>query len=179
MHRPVDQPQLLGCVRVRPALNRAEYEYLTAFAESRRWHRPTGPYAVPDNPIAECTDPGLDLDAYTTVAEGQPGLACPWFPARGGEALVPVVPTALNLKCDDAAAWLAYLITHFLGPHGRARGRPGFEAFSFDHVLRGAVAVYAGDTGGLRVVRVIDNVLSEECPFAGFGPGPVDTPLAA
>lgn len=168
------QPRLVGCVRVRPELNRAEYEYLTAFAESRRWRRPGGPYAVPDNPIAECTDPDLDLGAYTTAAEGQPGPACPWLPARGGTALVPTgVPTGLVLGPDDAAAWLAYLIAHLLGPGGLARGRPEFAEFTFDHVLRGAVAVYSGDTGCLRVVRVVDNVLSEDCPFAGFTPEPL------
>lgn len=177
-----EQPHVIGCVVVFPALNRAEYEYLTAFAESRRWRRPDGPYAVPDNPIAECTDPALDLDLYTTVADGQPGLACPWTPARGGSALLPAAPpTGLVLAVDDAAAWLDYLITHFLRPGARARGRPEFAGFGFDHVLRGAAAVYDGETGALRVVRVVDNVLTHECAFAGLGAesAAADTRLAA
>lgn len=175
-----EQPRVVGCVGVCPALNRAEYEYLTAFAESRRWRRPAGPYAVPDNPIAECTDPALDLDAYTVVADGQPGLACPWTPARGGHALQPsAVPTGLVLAVDDAAAWLTYLITHFLGPDARVRGRPEFAGFGFDHVLRGAAAIYEGETGALQVVRVVDNVLTHECPYAGIAERSAGVPLLA
>jgi hypothetical protein len=36
----------LGHVEIVPSLNQAEYDYLHAFARSRRSYRPGGPYAV-------------------------------------------------------------------------------------------------------------------------------------
>ncbi|HZC27665.1 MAG TPA: hypothetical protein VE287_11625, partial [Actinopolymorphaceae bacterium] len=90
MEAVVEMFRLVGCVRVEPPLGRGEFDYLTAFAESRRWRRPEGSYAVPDNPLAECLDPGLDVALYSIAADGQPGLECPWVPGHEGRSLVPV-----------------------------------------------------------------------------------------
>jgi hypothetical protein len=44
----------LGHFEIVPSLNQAEYDYLHAFARSRRSYRPEGPYAVsPEDPHAE------------------------------------------------------------------------------------------------------------------------------
>jgi hypothetical protein len=43
----------VGHIDIDPALNQDEIEYLTAFAASRRFDRPEGPYAVPGNPYAD------------------------------------------------------------------------------------------------------------------------------
>ncbi|HEY6738026.1 MAG TPA: hypothetical protein VI076_04190, partial [Actinopolymorphaceae bacterium] len=130
-----------------PGLGPAEYEYLLAFAESRRWNRPGGPYVVPDNPLAECTDPAVDLERYVVPAEGQPGLHCPWQPSQDGRALVPNIDpvTGPPTSVDEVVAWLVYLRDHFLRRDAYASVLPpecGFGGFTFGHVLVGVGAVF-------------------------------------
>jgi hypothetical protein len=168
----VERFHLVGCVRVDPPLRRSEFEYLTAFAESRRWRRPEGPYAVPGNPLAECLDSSLDLVSYGLPSEGQPGLLCPWVPGRDGDVLVPVdvLPGGNGLPPGEVAGWLAYLCDHFLRPGALTEkaddGPPGaFADFGFDHELDGAAAVCSDRTGRLTLVRVAANRLRvEEVP---------------
>jgi hypothetical protein len=94
----------LGHIEVHPPLNGAEVEYLTAFSQSRRWDRPGGPYAVPDNPRLDDAyvlgepdpvtgvptfrppvSPGSeDRKRFSTVAPGQPQLYCQWAPCPKG-----------------------------------------------------------------------------------------------
>ncbi len=155
----VEMFRLVGHIRVTPPLRPCEFEYLTAFAESRRWQRPDGPYAVPDNPLAECLDPDLDLLAYASPAEGQPGLACPWVPADHGRAIVPLHASAggNGVPPAEAADWLRYLHDQFLGTRAVAAttGAPGiFAGFGFDHSLDGAAAVCGDLQGTLTVIRV-------------------------
>ena len=165
----MDDVRWLGGVGVRPPLNPTEYEYLTAFAESRRWRRPGGPYAVPDHPLLECTSPGLDLVAYSTVADGQPGLVCPWTPARAGTVLVagPWPTGGGGADFAAAVAWLTYLAAHFLGPGARVVGRPGFEQFTGGHVLDGTLAAQCSTTGRLRLVTVSDSQVEVRGAYAG------------
>lgn len=174
MEAAVETFRLVGCVRVEPPLGRDEFDYLTAFAESRRWRRPEGSYTVPDNPLAECLDPGLDMALYSVAADGQPGLDCPWAPGHAGRALVPV-PAAGGgggVPPEEVAGWLVYLRDHFLrtGAHAAAGGSEGdamFVDFGFDHVLDGAAAVCSDRTGEVSVIRMVANRLSVEV----LGPG--------
>ncbi|MEQ7005859.1 hypothetical protein ABN028_06610 [Actinopolymorpha sp. B17G11] len=161
---------LVGCIRVEPPLRRVEFEYLMAFAESRRWSRPDGPYAVPGNPLAECLDSSLDLASYGVPAEGQPGLLCPWIPSRAGEILVPVdgLPGGNGLPPGEVAGWLDYLSEHFLRPGALTEkvdegpSAETFVDFGFDHVLNGAAAVSSDRTGLLTLVRVAANQIRVE-----------------
>ncbi len=168
MDEHVERFRVVGHVRVDPPLRGAEFEYLTAFAESRRWQRPDGPYAVPGNPIAECLDPDLDLGSYAVPADGQPGLRCPWAPAHGGRALVPSEGVGgTGHPPAEVAAWLAYLRDHFLRPHAHAArcgGSTGglFAGFGFDHVLDGAAAVCGERSGEVTVIRIGAGDLSTE-----------------
>jgi len=156
-----DRFRMVGVVRVDPPLSPAEFEYLTAFAESRRWRRPGGPYVVPGNPLAECLEPAFDLTRYAVPADGQPGLRCPWFPAQRGRALVLAHPPAGDpgASADEVAAWLRYLIDHFLrsGAQAAGSGDERFGQFSFDHVLDGSAAVCDQRTGLLTVIYVDAN----------------------
>lgn len=109
----------IGHVEVRPALNEAEQLYLTAFAQSRRYERPDGPYEVPRNPAAERGERPTDVDAYNTIAPGQPSLWCGWLPCWDGCCLA---HDGIE-KSYGARAWMKYLIDHFLAPGaGRRRG---------------------------------------------------------
>jgi hypothetical protein len=166
MHQPIERFQLVGHVRVTPPLRPCEFEYLTAFAESRRWQRPDGPYAVPDNPLAECLDPGLDLVRYATSADGQPSLVCPWVPAQHGRAIVPVDTGGNGATPHEVVEWLRYLHDHFLGPGAAAvqdsTAAGIFAGFGFDHVLDGAAAVCGESQGTLTVIRIRSSRLTVE-----------------
>jgi hypothetical protein len=65
----------LGHVEIVPSLNQAEYDYLVAFARSRRSYRPGGPYAViPEDPHTGSSE--REVERYNQIADGQPGFYC-------------------------------------------------------------------------------------------------------
>lgn len=155
----------LGHFTITPHLNPAEVEYLTAFSASRRWDRPGGPYAVPDNPRAEDADSSPRAVARRNrPAPGQPQLYCQWIPCPTGCCLT----NDGHEKFYEPVAWLRYLVDHFLGP-GALAARSGLEEledFTFDHALDGAVVARRRDTRRLWVIRAEDNRITEEdlCP---------------
>ncbi|MFF4344599.1 hypothetical protein ACFY00_32320 [Kitasatospora sp. NPDC001540] len=123
-----------GRVAVAPPLNAHEVAYLRKFARSRRMDRDRGPYFVEGTGfMGRGHDP--DVRGYNTPPAGQPNLWCKWEPTADGTAI------AWNgvEKFYDAAEWMAYLVEHFLRPGARAAGGPGFEGFTFDHVLDGVI----------------------------------------
>jgi hypothetical protein len=149
----------IGHVQSDPPLNAAEQTYLLAFASSRRYHRPGGPYEVPGNPAAELNERPADLAAYNAVAPGQPSLWCGWQPSWDGRCLA---HDGLE-EFYAAAEWMAYVIDHFLKPDALAKksAAPWFVGFTFDHQLNGIVAACRRDTHGLFLIEVADNVVSE------------------
>jgi hypothetical protein len=169
----------LGHFEITPALNDAEREYLAAFAESRRWDRPHGPYAVPDHPVLdEATPPGDGLDRYNRPAPGQPQLYCQWR----------VCPLGCCLSWDghekfyEPTRWLEYLIAHFLAPGADAShtGDIRFAEFTFDHFVNGVVAACRRDTRRLWTITACDNVVRERTLVRGddewkaWGPFPYE-----
>ena len=154
----------IGHVDIEPPLKEAEQAYLTAFASSRRWRRPDGPYAVPANPAAEAMAEGRQsTDEHWRVNEapdGQPSLWCHWVPCWGGCCL------AYNgyEKFYAPTRWMSYLIEHFLAPDARAAtsGRAEFAEFSFDHQLDGVIAGCRRDDKELFLIRVEANRVLEE-----------------
>jgi hypothetical protein len=128
----------VGHIDIDPALNQDEIEYLTAFAASRRFDRPEGPYAVPGNPyVDDRAEADAAGDRYNRPAPGQPQLWCQWVPCWSGCCL----STDGNEKFYEPVAWLRYLVNHFLKPGAQASrsGAPQFEHFTFDHALSGMV----------------------------------------
>ena len=153
----------LGHFTITPALNPAEVEYLTAFGQSRRWDRPEGPYAVPDNPRAD------DLDTRSSErrnrpAPGQPQLYCQWVPCPEGCCL----SSDGHEKFYAPVPWLRYLQEHFLGPQALAAGSglATFADFTFDHALDGVVVARRRDTRRMWTIRAEDGSITEEdlCP---------------
>jgi hypothetical protein len=147
----------IGHLDIEPPLNDDEVEYLTVFFASRRCRREGGPYAVPGNPRAENLD-GSWGDGGNQCAEGQPNLWCDWTVCWDGCCLT----WNGTEKSYAMIAWLRYLIEHFLAPGGLAEGDPLLTGFTFDHRLSGVIAGCRRDTKELFVVRVVDNVLTEE-----------------
>jgi len=149
--------RVTGRVAIEPALDPGELAYLTAFCESRRWDRAGGPYAVPSNPLAECVDVAVDVEAFTRPAAGQPSLTCAWLPADSGTALVPRVVVD---SADEVVEWLAYLREHLLGTGSlAAAGAPGVPLFG-PHTLAGAIAIADGTSGRLDALLVGDGKLT-------------------
>jgi hypothetical protein len=139
----------LGHVEIVPALNKAEYDYLTAFSQSRRTARPGGPYAVtPKDPDTGRT--AADVDRYNSIWDGQPGYWCQWKPCPHG--------CCLNWdgreKFYAGPAWLRYLIDHFLceGALAQSSGDAQFAGFTFDHQVNG---VLVGEQQDLRKMFVL------------------------
>lgn len=152
----------IGCVEIWPPLNASEQAYLTAFAQSRRYDRPGGPYDVPGNPAAEDREPRTvhDDDAYNRPGTGQPSLWCQWVPALDGTCL----SYDGGEKFYGAAAWMRYLVDHFLAPDALARdsAHSPLAGFEFNHVADGMVAASQRDSGELYVICVEDNLVTTE-----------------
>lgn len=158
-----------------PALTVAETAYLSLFCESRRWDRGGGPYAVPANPLAECLDPRLDLDAFTRPPAGQPSLHCPWQPTPDGRALI---PQPLPCTSDEVVAWLTYLQEHFFAADAGMEGLDvvdgldevgEFTGFG-PHLLTGAVALADPATGRLEALLVRDGRFERRQLHPGWCP---------
>jgi hypothetical protein len=150
----------IGHVDIHPRLNITEQHYLLAFAASRRYNRAGGPYEVPGNPAAEHDEQPADIDRYNTPAPGQPSLWCGWQPCWDGCCL----SFDGREKFYGATQWLRYLIDHFLAPgaHAASSGLASFDGFRFDHVLDGTIAACRRDTRELYLIRVANNMVSEE-----------------
>lgn len=63
-----------------------------------------------------------------------------------------------EVNCGAPVEWLQYVLDHFLrrGALAEASRRSEFEAFTFNHSLSGAVAMYCEDTGELSLIGVED-----------------------
>ncbi|MFD0566166.1 hypothetical protein ACFQ2M_32580 [Kitasatospora saccharophila] len=128
------QTVFTGRIAVEPPLNPQEVAYLRKFAGTRRMDRDRGPYFVDGTGfMGQGHDP--DVRDHNEPPAGQPGLWCKWEPTADGAAIA----WNRNEKFYRATEWMAYLVEHFLRPGARAAGEPGFEGFTFDHVLDGVV----------------------------------------
>lgn len=126
-----------GHVRIQPALNEPEGDHLRALADADGTLRgtPTG-RGDRDVPFAQ-----LDWDVCAD------GCCLTWNP--GLEESRMMAPT------------LRFVIDHLLRRGAKAEGRAGFEGFTFDHVLDGAVL--GGDLWDreLRLMEVVANSVTE------------------
>ena len=159
------QVAVIGHMDVTPPLNDAEYAYLSAFAESRRWDRPQGPFHVPWTPPSIEEQTRCAIERRNRRAKGQPGLWCAWYPSCRGRCLAVMDPERNDGKAYGVTPWLRYLIDAFLRPGALASRDstvPDFERFTFDHVVSGAVAAHRTDTGELWLVRAADNEVTHE-----------------
>ena len=163
--------EVVGHIDVRPALNDAEYGYLWAFAESSRWDRPEGPFYVPMGPPWAKERGLVPATRGDGRAAGQPGSWCSWVPSCEGRCLSVFDPTSFkDGKLYSLTEWLRYLVDAFLRPDALASqddSVPDFAAFTFDHVVSGAVAAHRNDTGELWLIRAEDNVVVHETIRAG------------
>lgn len=144
----------VGHIDIEPALNQDEVEYLTAFARSRHWDRPQGPYAVPGNPFVdergEAGKGEADHDRRNRPGPGVPQLYCQWTPCWDGCCL----SFDGREKFYQPVPWLRFLVAHFLRPGALASrsGLPQFEHFTFDHALSGMVVGCRRDTKELFAI---------------------------
>lgn len=133
-----DRNALAGRIRVSPPLAAAEREHLSALAASIGTLRGT------------VTGRGADDVPFARLCWVVCGRGCclTWHPGRGAPAMM--LPT------------LSFLVHHLLGAGARAEGRPGFDGFTFDHVLDGLV-VGGGRLVEVRANTVHERVLDEPC----------------
>jgi hypothetical protein len=152
----------VGHIEITPPLNEAETNYLTAFARTRRWDRPEGPYFVPGNPYAD-DSPDDGVEAYNRTAPGQPQLWCQWVVCGQGDCLA----YDGQEKFYAPVEWMRYLIQHFLSPTAKARtvDDPAFRDFTFDHVLHGTIVGCRRDDRELFTIDVRNNRVTRARPI--------------
>lgn len=144
-----------GTVTVNPPLGPVEIAYLNAFSETRRMQRSNGPYFVEGSgPFGQGRD-GDVLDSNAPAA-GQPGLWCNWVPTEDGSG----IEWNGVEKFYYGREWMQYLIDHFLKAGGEAKGQPGFEGFTFDHVLNGVLDAQGDESDDAWQLTVADNLVS-------------------
>jgi len=171
----------LGRLDIEPRLNRAEVEWVTAYAElDRRYF--TDPYEVRKEPLSFRLEQerkrdeqrrqasartrrrgAAARDPFTTLTpdDGTPYPHLDWMPCPLGCCLTWDSRTE---KSRMAEAWLQFLIDHFLRPgaHALASERADFAEFTFDHVLNGVIAAERDDTRELWLIRCRDNEISTQ-----------------
>ncbi len=137
---PLD-PRFIGCIRIRPALNATEVDFLLRLLDSGRTLRgtPTG-RGDTDVPFAHLAwEPCLD------------GCCLEWNPDL------------------EHTRWmqdsLRFVVDHLLRPGAKGQGHSGLTGFSFDHVVSGVVVGRARGERTVRLVTVVDNrVTGTEVP---------------
>ncbi|MET8629696.1 hypothetical protein ABZW30_39225 [Kitasatospora sp. NPDC004669] len=70
-------------------------------------------------------------------------------------------------KFYDPTEWMHHLIDHFLKPGTTARGHPGFEHFTFDHVLNGVIDAVGAEEGDEWQLIVQNNTVTTVEPERG------------
>jgi hypothetical protein len=148
-----------GRIAVAPPLNAHEIDYLRKFAATRRTDRDRGPYYVDGT---GCAGQGRDADIrdYNRPPAGQPSLWCKWEPTADGLA----IEWNGQEKFYGPSEWMAYLVDHFLRPGARAHGNPGFEDFTFDHLLNGVLDAQGEEPWDTWQLTVRDNEVSASEP---------------
>ena len=140
-----------GSVAVSPPLNGHEMRYLCQFAATRHIDRRRGPYYVDGQHGSGDDSDVLSDDPHPS----QPGRWCRWVPTADGDAL----EWDGAEKFYKAAEWMQYVIDHFLCLNGLAQGHPGFENFTFDHVINGSIAAQGEDPEDTWDLDVDENIV--------------------
>lgn len=86
-------------------------------------------------------------------AEDIPKSYCQWVPSDDGTE----IGWDDGEKFYESAEWMQFLIDHFLRPDGTAKGLPGFEDLTFDHVCEGVIFAQGEETDDLWAIKVTGN----------------------
>lgn len=151
----------LGHVRITPALNAEEVDFLRSFNHTRHVGDEDAPLVVAQHP----SDNAIRGEAANRTAPGMPGLWCPWTCCGTGCCLhwdgveKPYAP----------AEWLSYLIETFLRPGAALADdlRARQLGFTFDHVLDGMLVGERRETAELFALDVVRNVVSRRVLVPG------------
>lgn len=153
----------LGHVRVAPALNPDEIEFLRRFNQTRHCGDDDTPLRTVQHPAEN--EPAGDVEAYNRAAPGKPGLWCPWTCCATGCCLhwdgveKPYAPRE----------WLSYLVDTFLRPGAALSDDPRARrlGLSFDHVLNGMLVGERRETAELFALEVHDNAVTRRVLVPG------------
>jgi hypothetical protein len=143
-----------GQIDIHPPLSAAEATFLRKFAHTRHMKRTTGPYVVEETAYTETNR--KDVIDYNTEHEGQPSLWCQWVPNDDGTALV----WDGGEKFYESAAWMQYLIDHFLAPNALAVGK--VKGITGGHTLTGIIQAEGEEQGDIWHLVVKHNKVSTQ-----------------
>ncbi|WP_051047177.1 hypothetical protein [Nocardia asiatica] len=117
--------------------------------------------------------PPLNLDeiaylgefSYIEHGSDKPDVYCMFRPNEDGDGIA----WSGDENFYNGEQWLRYLIDHFLKPGAQAAGTPGFERFTFDHILNGILKVtLPEDDAHTKLIIVRDNLVTEHDPIQDF-----------
>lgn len=149
--------EFYGRLMVEPPFNESEINYIEKFNMTRRMKRELGPYFVDGTGDYGQGDDSDVLD-HNNPPEDQPGLWCKWLSTADGK----FIEWDGNEKFYDSMEWMEYLIDNFVKSEALAIGCPGFENFTFDHVVNGEIEAQGEDSDDHWQLVVRDNIVSKE-----------------
>lgn len=158
------QTDFIGYLHMTPALNDAEITWINRLSGSMFLTRDMSGLRIADEDEAAF----LGLDAPTPRGWSN-WTVCPQgccLSYDGGD------------KANHMAPWLKYLMATFLVPGAVAHGKPGFEAFTCDHVLNGMVVGSRRDNRELYSITSRDNEVEVELLWPGVREWSTYPPLA-
>lgn len=146
------QTDYVGYLYVHPPLDDAEIACINAISRTR--------------PV-ESVD-GLELvdevqAARRELAAGQPRGWSNWEACSEGCCL----SYDGGDKANHMVPWLKYLMSTYVVPGAVAEGKPGFEDFTFDHVVNGMVVGSRRDNRELFSITVRENEVEVELLWPG------------
>jgi len=156
-----------GRIEIVPPLNEKEIAYLDDFASTRHMDRENGPYFV-DGSYGH--GDGSDVRDHNKPPASQPGLWCHWAPTEDGTAL----QWDDGEKFYESAAWMQYLMDHFVGSTPAAAYKLSFLQ---GHVCNGTISAQGEDPSDMWLLGVKDNqvFVQDLVPTPSGEPKPVAT----
>ena len=145
-----------GELKITPALNSEQVDYLRRFSRSRRMERTKGPYYIGTGDFGQ--DREDDILNYNNPGN-QPSLWCDFYPTEDGEYLV----WNGKEKTYCADDWVQYLIDHFFSIDCKVeqnRGRYGWDFsqvpdFTGEYRVEGEFHASGEESGDLWKLEVL------------------------
>jgi hypothetical protein len=150
------QTDFVGYLHVQPALNHGEIDLINTIERLRYENERGGLQAVDGrhaSTLALLASAPRGWSNWAACSEG----CCLSY--DGGD------------KANHMIRWLRYLMATYLVPGATAEGKPGFEDFTFDHVLNGMVVGSRRDNRQLYSITARENEVESSCCGRGCRSG--------
>jgi hypothetical protein len=146
------QTDFVGYLHVQPALNHGEIDLINTIERLRYENERGGLQAVDGRHASTLALLASAPHGWSNWAACSEGCCLSY---DGGD------------KANHMIRWLRYLMATYLVPGATAEGKPGFEDFTFDHVLNGMVVGSRRDNRQLYSITARENEVEVELLWPG------------